>query len=78
MRRDSVDKMKTLDEPLCADCNFWRDYSGPIEMQEHPDYDGHCWLKGIMTLNVTECREHGKSLTVREGKIVVNYDDENA
>ena len=72
MRRDSVDKMKTLDEPLCADCNFWRDYSGPIEMQEHPDYDGHCWLKGIMTLNVTECREHGKSLTVREGKIVVN------
>lgn len=70
--------MKTLDEPLCADCHFWRDYSDPIEMQEHPEYDGHCWLKGIMTLNVQECREHGKFLTVREGKIMLNYDDENA
>ena len=44
-----------MTEPLCADCGYWRDYRYDIE--EHPDYDGHCWLKGIMTLNVTECRE---------------------
>lgn len=65
-----------MTEPICADCGYWRDYRDDIE--DHPDYDGHCWLKGIMTLNMKECREHGKYLTVREGKIVVNYDDENA
>ena len=65
--------MKTLDEPICADCNFWRDYR--VDMSEHPDYDGHCWLKGIMTLWVGECKEHGKFLTVRDGKIEVDYED---
>ena len=67
--------MMTLDEPLCVDCGYWRDYSDPIEMQEHPDYNGHCWLKGIMTLNVTECRERYSHLTVKKGKIEVEYED---
>lgn len=54
--------MKTLDEPLCADCHYWRDYSDPEELTQHPDYDGHCWLKGIMTLNVKKCKQHNIDL----------------
>lgn len=70
------DDMKTLNEPLCADCHFWRDYSDPEEMAAfHPDYDGHCWLKGIMTLNAQDCKEHGKFLTVKDGEITVKYEN---
>lgn len=65
--------MNAHDEPLCADCGYWRDYRDDIA--DHPDYDGHCWLKGIMTLNVQECEEHGKYLTVKDGKIMLKYED---
>jgi len=49
-------------EPICADCHFWRDYRDDIE--KHPDYDGHCWFKGIMTLWVAECDQHNKPLDI--------------
>ena len=65
--------MKTLDEPLCADCGYWRDYRDDIA--DHPDYDGHCWLKGIMTLNVQECRERYSHLTVIDGKVKIEYEN---
>lgn len=60
-----------MTEPLCADCGYWRDYRDDIE--EHQDYDGHCWFKGIMTLNVTECREHDSYLTFENGKVRIVY-----
>lgn len=63
--------MNAHDEPLCADCGYWRDYRDDIA--DHPDYDGHCWLKGIMTLNVKECREHDSYLTIENGKVRIVY-----
>ena len=51
-------------EPICADCHFWRDYSDDIE--SHPDYDGHCWFRGIMTLNQQECEDHNRALTSKD------------
>lgn len=39
--------------PLCEKCGIWRDYRD--NMIDHPDYDGHCWYRGIMTKNVLEC-----------------------
>lgn len=60
--------------PICDDYMYWRDYRDDIN--EHPDYDGHCWLKGIMTWNVRECPECGKQLTVRDGGIAVDYGEE--
>lgn len=67
----SEDEMNAHDEPLCADCRYWRDYTNDIA--DHPDYDGHCWLNGIMTLNVKECREHDCYLTVENGKVRIVY-----
>ena len=65
--------MKTLDEVICDSCGYWRDYRDDIA--DHPDYDGHCWLKGIMTLNIKECRERYSHLTVKNGKIEIEYED---
>ena len=56
--RPMTDEPKPV--PLCDDCVYWRDYRD--DMDDHPDYDGHCWVKGIMTLNVKECKEHDKYL----------------
>jgi len=52
--------------PICDDCKWWRDYSEPYEMQQHPDYDGHCTLLGIMTLGKTECEHLNEELHLRE------------
>lgn len=52
--------------PLCAECHFWRDYSDPWEMEHHPDYDGHCILLGIMTLDVQECSHLNEVLHFRK------------
>lgn len=62
-----------MTEPLCVDCRYWRDYRDDIE--DHPDYDGHCWLKGIMTLNVKGCRERYSHLTVIDGKVKIEYEN---
>lgn len=45
--------MWTQEEPLCTICDCWRDYRDDID--SHPDYDGHCWYRGIMTLDVRFC-----------------------
>ena len=53
-----------MNDPLCADCWFWRDYRDDIVL--HPEYDGHCWYRGIMTLNVQECADHNRELTAAD------------
>ena len=55
--------------PICNECHFWRDYDTQEEMQQHPDYDGHCILLGIMTLNVTECKHLNEELKFRPLKL---------
>ena len=41
---------------ICDTCIMWRDYLD--DMDQHPDYDGHCVFRGIMTLNEQECPEY--------------------
>lgn len=53
--------------PICDDCDYWRDYRDDIET--HPEYDGHCWLLGIMTLNKTECEYCNQPLDVKNWKM---------
>ena len=51
-----------MKDPICENCDFWRDYRDDI--RDHPEYDGHCWYKGIMTLNIQACEQFNAKISM--------------
>ena len=54
---------------ICDTCIHWRDYT--VDFESHPDYDGHCVFRSMMTLNESECEDYNRQLTDEEADFVI-------